>query len=280
MKKLIGFMQVIILICSLFSFSYMMSEAYNSEAIIKENSSFFKMYKKIVYTLISDKNLVSAESTIYTCVKDKNNSICQEYVVSNAQDIEKCNSICSSSCVPSQRKDISECKIGTCYDKTEGKCQAGAPKSICEVSGGKWFEKEFEKTCKFTTKESCIGLRGEFKENKLCSSEELKTNCIPQQKTECVEGKDEIYWFDSCGNRENIYTGSTIAEKKKSDNNGLILSKNNSCDLGGSTGPLKNQANCGNCNYLTGSICGQKTGSEKLSDNSQNFVCRDLRCDS
>src|SRR3989344_3127357 len=344
--KLIGFMQVIILICSLFAFSYILEKSTNSEVTIKENSPFFKLYKKIIYSLIDDKNLVSAESTVYTCLKDKNNSICQEYVVSNAQDIEKCNSICSSSCVPSQRKDISECKIGTCYDKTEGKCQAGAPKSICEVSWGKWFddkfenvlecrkgccfigdqttfvteqqckkissssgielkfrkdvtdelsclvlsklktegacifEKEFEKTCKFTTKESCIGLKGEFKENKLCSSEEFKTNCIAQQKTECVEGKDEIYWFDSCGNRENIYTGSTIAEKKKSNNNGLILSKNNTCELGSSTIPLKNQAICGNCNYLTGSICGQKTGNEKLSDNSQNFVCRDLRCDS
>jgi hypothetical protein len=83
------------------------------------------------------------------------------------------------------------------------------------------YEFEFEKTCKFTTRADCIGAgsgnssrtSGEFFSGKLCSAEELGTNCGPTRETKCVPGKDEVYFVDSCGNTANIYDASKVNDK-------------------------------------------------------------------
>lgn len=128
--------------------------------------------------------------------------------------------------------------------------------------------------CKFTTGEQCAISRGEFHAGILCSNPELNSVCEKQKTSSCLDGKDEIYWFDSCGNRENIYDSNAL----KSWNNGKVLSKNQSCSIATESNPIANQGTCGNCNYFAGSKCGSKTQTEKLNDNLQNYVCRDLSC--
>src|SRR3989344_825690 len=128
--------------------------------------------------------------------------------------------------------------------------------------------------CKFGTRAECSQSNGEFYSGLLCSNPELGTKCESQKSTSCVEGRDEIYWFDSCGNKENIYS----ANKGQSFNDGKVLGKADSCELGSDRDPLRNQETCGNCAYIDGSVCGGKTNDEKLSDSKQDFVCRDLRC--
>jgi hypothetical protein len=128
--------------------------------------------------------------------------------------------------------------------------------------------------CKFGTKAECIQSGGDFYSETLCSNNELNTKCESQKSTSCVDERDEIYWFDSCGNRENIYD----ANKAKSFNDGFVLRKSESCSISGIGNSLKNQGTCGNCAYIDGSICGAKTSDEKLADSSQDFVCRDLSC--
>ncbi len=139
------------------------------------------------------------------------------------------------------------------------------------------FQEEFEKNCKFTKKSECLQLRGKFASGYLCSAKELGTNCREQQRTACAEdnsGNNKVYWFDSCGNRENIYS----ANKAESWNKGRVLSESDSCSLNSGNNPLAYQGTCGNCNYLLGSICGAKTSREKLLDSTQEFVCKDLSC--
>lgn len=83
------------------------------------------------------------------------------------------------------------------------------------------FDFEFERTCKFTTRADCgggigdgeLGNQGEFFVNTLCSTEELGTNCGPTRDTICVDGKDEVYFVDSCGNPANIYDASKINDQ-------------------------------------------------------------------
>jgi len=150
--------------------------------------------------------------------------------------------------------------------------------SKIKEEGACTFTSEERTTCKFAAKEVCLGLNGEFHSGYLCSSKELNTDCNAQEVTKCIEGKDEIYWFDSCGNQENIYEGSSDAQKDKSWNNGKILPKKDSCSLGDSNNQFANKGTCGNCFYLTGSRCGLKTDYEKLIDSSQDVVCRDLTC--
>ena len=125
--------------------------------------------------------------------------------------------------------------------------------------------------CKFATQNECINMRGNFREGMLCSNPVLNTSCEKQKTTACVEGKDEVYWIDSCGNKENIYSAS----KGQSWTGGFVQSKNSSCILSGGTNLLKNAKTCGNCNYLLGSVCGKaKSGEVSIGD----FVCKDLNC--
>ena len=132
-----------------------------------------------------------------------------------------------------------------------------------------------QNTCKFTSKLNCQqDLKGKFYSGLLCSNSALNTNCKPQASISCIQGKDEVYWIDSCGNQENIYDANKVA----SFNNVNILSKNNSCSLSVGTNSLANQASCGNCNYLLGSICGTKTSTQKLSEPNANVVCKDISC--
>ena len=58
----------------------------------------------------------------------------------------------------------------------------------------------------------------------------------------------------------------------------MIILKKESCVIGEPGDWLKNQGTCGNCNRLVGSVCGNKTASEKLDDSKQEVVCKDLGC--
>jgi hypothetical protein len=140
------------------------------------------------------------------------------------------------------------------------------------------FDFEFEKTCRFTTREGCTlgggnqSVKGEFVPGKLCSAEELATNCGPTTDTTCVPGKDEVYFVDSCGNPANIYDASKINDKEYWGN---VKSKSESCN---DNSENANSASCGNCNYLLGSYCRQSgIGGAGRATYGGN-ICADLNC--
>ncbi len=58
-----------------------------------------------------------------------------------------------------------------------------------------------QKNCVLTNRGECTG---EFKQGYLCTSVELNTQCTRTTKTSCIEGKDGVYFTDSCGNRANV----------------------------------------------------------------------------
>lgn len=120
-----------------------------------------------------------------------------------------------------------------------------------------------ENSCRFITKSECLSMSGKFFEDLLCSSSSLNTNCEKQKTKGCADGKDEVYWIDSCGNPENIFDSN----KEKSWNNGKFLEKELSCNFNSAN---VNSANCGNCNYNLGSRC------EKI--NEKEIVCKELSC--
>jgi len=132
--------------------------------------------------------------------------------------------------------------------------------------------------CRFITDKECAETGGEFNRNELCSNPELNTNCERQNATSCIEGLDEVYWLDSCGNKENIFE----SDRDKGWNSGFVLPKNESCSLGDADNPLVNQATCGNCDRIRSSSCGEKIGENDLGPAQEipgeEFVCRDLGC--
>ncbi len=137
-------------------------------------------------------------------------------------------------------------------------------------------EVEFGKrACKRTTKENCQKLAGDFRQGFLCSNNKaLNSTCTAQARTGCFGDKDEVYWFDSCGNVENIYD---FIRKNELKDLGKIIGKSESCSLSTKTDPFARQSTCGNCDYITGSKCGTKQPQDKAPA-SGNYVCRDLSC--
>jgi len=128
----------------------------------------------------------------------------------------------------------------------------------------------------FTTRESCASAGEEevgtnfteqgFHEDMLCSNDLLSSGCAKQQTTECYQGK--VYWVDSCGNRENIYS----TDERASYNEGYALAEQDSCTVSGA-----NDASCGNCDYAGGSLCGDDVNG--VMDVGE-FTCVDLNCES
>jgi len=187
--------------------------------------------------------------------------------------------------------DIAECEKGCCI---LGKEVEFVTEKRCELlSLQKGFEKDWsagteldclilsasqkegacvlQGTCVRKTEKECLSEKGDFYEGYLCSSSELsKYNCTRQNSVGCVNGTDEIYWFDSCGNKENIYS----SDRDSSWNNGKILSKDDSCNSGSSN---INSETCGNCYRALSSVCSKtKFGETSIKDG--NFVCKSLKC--
>ena len=155
-------------------------------------------------------------------------------------------------------------------------CKVTAEKS--SVLGACVINSQEGKSCKLVTEVDCLKLNGNsnqsFYVGMLCSNPTIRAmdiNCIPQFKTNCINGKDEVYWFDSCGNRENIYD----SDKIKSWNGGMILEKDKSCNLDG----FSNVDKCGNCNFAKDSICSDyKVGRDVKKPAVGNKICARQTC--
>jgi len=148
-----------------------------------------------------------------------------------------------------------------------------------DVKGACVFEKDFEKTCLMTTKKECNEMQAtnenvSFHQGYLCSAETLGTNCGKSKDTTCVEGRDEVFYLDLCGNVANIYDSS------KQDNENYwskIYSKSNSC---GSSVSNADSASCGNCDYYLGSTCkAYKGNQDNVRPRYGGNICRDLSCE-
>ncbi|MEK6872681.1 MAG: hypothetical protein AABW90_01550 [Nanoarchaeota archaeon] len=137
------------------------------------------------------------------------------------------------------------------------------------------FESEGSKTCTMTSRGDCQrkntnNTKSEFFKDYLCSADVLGTNCGPTTETTCIETRDEVYFKDSCGNPANIYDSNRIYSKDPSYWQ-KIVPKSESCGAKSKNGNA-GSATCGNCNYISGSIC--KKGKAVYGE----LTCKDLNC--
>ena len=309
----------------------------------------FLLVAVFLLSLVYFTSLVSAQEVKYCCEKTIYDAWCQ-----NAPQ-EQCNQEFRST--PTSCEATSFCKLGCCYDSSEGICMENTPQKVCDLSEGTWseskecdipqcnlgccvigtqaayvsltrckklssfyglqtdfrkqinseveclslasladegacvYEVDFVKSCKFTSRQGCnnikegmkIGNETEitggsvtgnvsFYKDYLCSAEELGNLCGLTKETTCIEGKDEVYFKDSCGNPANIYDSSKINDKaywrKK-------ISKAESCGFGSAN---INSGGCGNCDYFSGSICKNYKTAKSSKPSYGNNICQDLNC--
>jgi hypothetical protein len=232
------------------------------------------------------------DSSQGTCLENTPQRVCQEnngfWEDLEPEQIPQCQLGCcilgeEAAFVTQSRCEVLSSKYGleTNYRndiKDEVSCIASASpqaKGACVIDTG------FQRDCRFTTKANCNELQAssnnnvEFHEDFLCSAESLGTICGPSRQTTCVEGKDAVYYLDTCGNTANIYDSSRYNDKEYWTR---IYDIGESCTLNPS---LSNSASCGSCNYFAGSLCKEyNRGSSETptAPNQGSYVCADLSC--
>ena len=138
-------------------------------------------------------------------------------------------------------------------------------------------ENQTVRNCVLTTKESCISVGGEFSEGFLCTASELATDCAKSEKTICKD--DKVYFTDTCGNLANVYDESMYSKNPESWDEEMedywTKVQEPSCVL------TEGSSSCGDCSYITGSVCKEYKSSNKAMPNKPKYgdnVCSNLNC--
>ena len=158
----------------------------------------------------------------------------------------------------------------------EIQCVASARSS---VKGACVFEQDFERTCLILTQKECYNKNSgnnsaEFYEGLLCSNPDLTTVCGYPGGTTCVEGKDQVYFTDTCGNIANIYDSSKLNDQVYWSE---MRTPRESC---GYDVDNADDAECGNCDYLLGSTCkAYERGKDDIKPDYGDYICRNLDCE-
>jgi len=196
--------------------------------------------------------------------------------------------------------EVAECKIGCCL---LGDGAVPAERVMCDTLGKEWgvtaifrqdiqdeitcislaspeakgacvFETDLGRDCNTITRGECQDSTGEFHEGFLCTAPDLGTICAMTEKTTCVEGRNEVYFIDSCGNIANIYDAERVSDIpywSYMPGFGEI-----EIDIG-EGGNADSKTN-GYCDYLEGSTCRRYDRSIDLNKPDHgDYICRDLR---
>ena len=127
--------------------------------------------------------------------------------------------------------------------------------------------------CKFITEAECFDY-GDFAEGVLCSSPSLNTSCEMTEQTKCVDGKDGVYFVDSCGQAANIYDSARVNDVTYWDG---VLEGEDVCGDDDVAGGNANSESCGNCNRFLGGICGS-AAEDGFEPDVGSFYCADTSC--
>lgn len=152
-----------------------------------------------------------------------------------------------------------------------------------QVMGACVLDDGFTRKCRMLTRADCNSLQAtsgsnttvEFHEGLLCTADSLATNCARTKETTCLPNKDQVYFVDSCGNVANVYDASKVNDTSYWTN---IQNPSVSCNFGSSNA---NSATCGNCDYLSGSLCKPyQRGNSQTTVQPQygSNICADLSC--
>lgn len=140
------------------------------------------------------------------------------------------------------------------------------------------YVREFSTTCERTTREDCNSRTKNsslsditFHAGFLCTAEDLGSICskptsLSTAQTKCDDDGNVVF-VDGCGNPANVYDSSKIGNFNYWER----ITEPDCSDEDGN----KNSETCGDCNYLSGSICGNK---EDASVAAGDYVCKNLDC--
>jgi hypothetical protein len=86
-----------------------------------------------------------------------------------------------------------------------------------DIEGACLFDSDGENKCIHTTLEDCYSRTGNennFNRESFCSNPDLNTSCIAKDHKECITGEEDVYWYDSCDNKEDVAEDCDLFEGK------------------------------------------------------------------
>lgn len=212
------------------------------------------------------------------CLENVPQRVCQAsngtWSEKKANELAQCTLGCCIMADQAAFVTLTRCKsLSTFFGITpDFRSSVGSEQACIEIAnsqdqGACVFYQNNVKTCKFSTRKDCGGVTStvalnatpledtsgkRFYKDVLCSNEALGTECARQTKTSCFAGK--VYWLDSCGNKENVYSSNS----DKSWNQGRVADPDEIC------AEVGDSKTCGNCDYLLGSRCSDWTSGFSL----------------
>nr|MBT6606752.1 hypothetical protein [archaeon] len=167
-------------------------------------------------------------------------SVCCEKTTEGALCINTQAENCAADSLqsPTSCETTSYCKLGTCYDSSEGICMENTPSSVCEQNGGTWDSREIEEVpqCQlgccilgdqaaYVSLVRCKQLSTQFGiENNYDTSITSEVACIEtaqsQDKGACVFEEDfericEFTTRDECGANQEVEVAGEIIDSGK-----------------------------------------------------------------
>ncbi|MFH1331811.1 MAG: hypothetical protein ABIH63_00820 [archaeon] len=244
---------ITVLICALFSI-YLMApvSAAEKRCCEKTNTGEYCLYtdaSKCDVNVRVDNAAVSCDQISYCqlgCCQTQDEGTCYKNT-----PLARCNAM-DGKFTPDANCDNSDCKKGCCVISgscsyvNDKKCDyllkdfpdmvkdfrdAASEKECSDIcrSGDEGCCQKVDATCSFTTRGICSAEAGTFNFNKFCSDISLCA-CTKHYTKGCYE--DDVYWFDSCGNREEKvqdcdYAGGTMCGQNA---NGDFVCKSVNCE--------------------------------------------------
>ncbi len=136
-------------------------------------------------------------------------------------------------------------------------------------------QEDCEHTSEFLCKAKQDAFIG-FKKGELCSS--VFSGCSPMEYIGCDKDEKlpEIYWYDSCGNKENIYDYS---KRNDPEYRTTMIPKSEIC---GYEDNIKGIRECGNCGHDFETLCVEADNNKGVFDaegeNGEEYICGGTEC--
>lgn len=300
-KGVMSYLQILILIVSIFAFAYLLSEAFKivDAQEDEEEKSFKERASEILggdYNQVEEYSIQHIEESVegYACCeKTEDGHYCQ------FTESKNCDSDFRT--VPTECENVEFCKLGCCYSTKTGWCNENTPRRSCEISGGKWTEDQYcniaecQRGCCvlgrnvfWTTERNCAaeasfhGLQTDFRPD---VSSEIECIFLTEKDDEgaCVYNSDyekacKIKTRESCENTGGNFYKNTLCSQSALDTgcepHGHLECSENPYNDGKSVYWFDS---CGNkeevkeeCSIFTGTICGLDAGEP---------ACKSINCE-
>src|SRR3989344_3410044 len=219
--------QCLVLLCSLFTISLLAPPTEAREDACCERTT---SGDSCIYTALSDCD--PSYNTAYTtcdqtsfcrpvCCVDPLNGVCYKQVAASTCNQRGGTIIANSPNCEVQQCNTGCCQIGNqCSIQTERSCQV-LTNRYPSLQGQDTFDETITnelacilqcregeegccvqgESCTYTTRGQCSGV---FNNGRYCSDSNLACGTQARDHKACVEGSDDVFWFDSAGNREGI----------------------------------------------------------------------------